>query len=218
MEINFMSDFKFTVQSENLETGRAIWRLDNVRIAYPHLFTPGIYEGKESTRLSADFLIPDKAVATDMAKKMVALAKAVNKSMTKDKLKNFKVVNDEKLGFVLKSTNSIDYPAAYFDGSGQKVSDPIAAGAEKKIYSGCVVRAKVEVNYDDQSKKAWVNLAAIQFMGEGDVIGASMTQEELSEGFDAVEGDFGDEGSSDDEDFDLDGDSDDTSSDDDFEL
>lgn len=220
-----MSKAKFVEQSCDLDTGRAVWRLDNVQIAHPHLLEPGMYEGKESTRLTSNFVVGEK-LGKELAKKMVQLAGSINKKVKKPgDLKDFKVENNDKLGYILKSSNGIDYPTKVFGGNGKIDKDPIASGAAKAIYSGSIVRAKFEVNYDSGANKIWVNLAAVQFLEDGDTIGASMSEEDLSDGFDAVEGDFGADdtkGSSDkeeaDDDFDLGDDKSSGDDDDDFEL
>jgi len=103
--------------------------------------------------------------------------------------------------------------------STRKVDDPIGAGAESILYAGCYVKVKLQVNCDVSASKTkvWVNLAAIQFLEDGERFGgAGMSDEELADGFDEVEGDFEkpesddfDDDDIDEEDMDLDDDDDD---------
>lgn len=213
-----MSKIKFSVQSFDKETGRAVWILEGPRLSFPHMFSPGMYEGKPSTRLSAGFLIPkeEKAIAKAIMQQMMLVARSQMpkiKKLTQLKNVKFKSNEDEEGevdGWILLSTNDLKHPPVYFNHKGKKERDPIGAGAEETLYGGCHVKAKFQVNGDSDNKKVWVNLAAIQFLEDGERFGgAGLSDDELDEGFDEVEGDFdkpdnGADDFDDDEDFELD--------------
>lgn len=128
----------------------------------------------------------------------------------------------------MKTSNTFDYPPVYIDENGKKVNDPIAAGAEGRLYGGCYARIKVQMNPDivGGKVKIWSNLVAIQFMAHGERLGSSLSDEELSEGFDEVEveDDFDTAGTEDEFEDDLDDDlgddefEEDDFDDDDFDL
>jgi len=181
------------------ETGRAVWIVSGGRLSFPHLWKPGPdpETGGPSTRLNASFLINKEENAetvTQIKKAMLKVAKSLNPKVEKlGQLKHIKLGSDDDGNFILKSSNSLDRPTSYFDNRGKKVDDPIGAGAESILYAGCYVKVKLQVNCDVSASKTkvWVNLAAIQFLEDGERFGgAGMSDEELADGFDEVEGDF----------------------------
>lgn len=233
-----MSKIKFKVQKFDKDKGQAIWILDGVRLYFPNLFKPGPdpETGSPSTRLSADFMVPlsEKALCKEIQTEMLKLAKTQYPKVKKiSELKHPKVARDKKIDedgdkvpgdhLLVKSSNSLDRPTSVYDNKGKQMHDPVGEGAEGTFYNGCVVKAKLTLNCDNKDKKVWVNLAAIQFVADGERIGGGgLSKDELDEGFGEVEGDFENDDFEDDvdnDDLDIDDDADDLDlDDDDLEL
>lgn len=189
---------------------KGLWMLTNVRLSFPNLWEPGMYDGAKKPRLDSSFLIAkeDKEVAIAISKEMVAMAQRENSKITKlSQLKHPKLEKTKEGDYILKTSNALDYPAVYFNRQGKPVKDPLAAGADRELYAGCHVRVKITVNSElvDSKKgivKLWTNLTAIQFLAHGERFGNGPTEEELSEGFGEVEVDddeFENKGLSDDD-------------------
>ena len=218
------------------DADRNIWLLENVRVSFPNLWRPGKYEGAEKPNLDTSFLIPkdQKDVVKAISTEMVKLARTINGKIKKpSQIKHLKFLlprgEDGKPkgnDYVLKTSNTFDYPPVYIDENGKRAHDPIAAGAESKLYGGCYARIKVQMNPDTVGGKVkiWSNLVAIQFMAHGERLGSALSDDELSDGFGEVEvdDDFSKAGSEDefedDLDDDIDDDEDDEFDDDDFDL
>ena len=203
---------KFEVQKFNKEEGTATWLLTGPRLSFPTLWDFGEYKGVKSTRHAASFLIPlaEKETCKKIQSEYIKIANAVNSKIKKLKdtgdYPRLKV--DKENGFyIVKSSNSAKSPATYFDHRNKPIADPLGAGADVTLYPGCHVRAKLTLNFNKDSM--WVNLAAIQFLEDGERFGGGgLSGEELAEGFEEVEGDF--------EKHDADGFDDDTLEDDDL--
>lgn len=214
---------KFKVMDNN------VWMLEMVRVSYPNLWKPGKYDGAEKPNLDTSFLIPKEQadLIKSMKKEMMKLAKSMNGKIKKlSQIKHLKLVpsksNEEY--YVLKTSNSFEYPPVYIDRNGRKVNNPLDVGADRELYAGCYARVKIQMNPDIVSGKVkvWSNLLAIQFMAHGERFGNGLDDDELSEGFDAVEteDDFDEVGvddANDEDDFEDDIDDDDDDDDDGFD-
>lgn len=205
---------KFQLQDDG------ILYLEGVRVSYPHLWSIGSYKNPRSgkmephTSYSCQFLIPAAQIET--VKKVVTAyikaAREVNAKVSKlGHLLDPKIVKgtDKVAGFwILKTSNSFEYPAVYADHTGNPV-DPNTANAEKELYAGRHVRIRVDTNAvetDDAEHpvKVWTNLLAIQALPviDGDRFGKALSAKEAVSGFGEVEPSNSFAGSSDSDGFD----------------
>lgn len=176
-----------------------VWIIDGARVSFPNLWEPGFYEGKKSTNLATSFMIAKEQVKLVKALRLgyLKLANAENPKVKKlSQLKDCKFILSDDKDLIIKTTNQIDYPAAYFNHKGKREANPLAVNADKACYAGAYVKIKLSLNAvtDAGKTKVWVQLSAIQFSEDGDRFGGdSMSDDELNEGFGEVEGDFEDD-------------------------
>lgn len=179
---------------------KGIAQINNIRVVLRSLWEPNIYKGKDTGRQVAHFEVPKEDLPE--FKKVMDLALGVYRQ-TKSNAKN---VNDgleyprftkskyTEGALVFRTSNDAKYPAKYFDLSGSLVRDPKSQGVEHTVlYAGCYCNIKVQFTKVKSGEGFWSNLVAIQFAGHGDAVGG-LSDADAAEGFDVVEGDFGDFG------------------------
>lgn len=181
---------KFIVNDEN----QGIVQIENARLSFPNLWRPGMYLGAEKSNLDSSLLIPleEKAVAKQIHDFIVARARTIDPSIKKvSELVDPKFIKHESDGWwIVKTTNTLRYPPKYVNEAGKIEANPLECGAENKLYAGCHVRVKLNINPTQVNKnkvKVWVNIVAIQFMSDGEPFGSFLNDEDVMDGFTPVE-------------------------------
>lgn len=187
--------------------------IKGVRISYPNLFTPVRNKKFENSKpkLSCNFLL-DKENYDKLSKAFVALAKGVNKSVSElgDIEKRYRRLRndgdaDYSSKYYLISSSTPEYPPVYIDETGKGVADPIAAGAEQKLYPGCEVnvRLRVKAVKSEYGTIIYVGVEGIQFSDHAERLGGGgASKEDIESAFEAnTTGDFDNDEEWEDEDF-----------------
>lgn len=191
--------------------------LRNVRLSFPNLYRKSVFEGTESNKWDATFMIdnqdPSHAAAV---KQLLADKKACIENALKGRKPEFRydALKSPKMRDAAGKERP-EYEGAYTLKAGTKTR-PITVDAKNQIvteddgvfYPGCRVNAKVRL-YGFASKygpQIGANLLAVQFAGDDEPLGDGVVSfEEAVEGFDADETKGGDDpfGGEDDEDDDI---------------
>lgn len=171
--------------------------LRNVRISYPHLFEPKVFEGNTGKpKYSAKFMIPK--TDTETVKKIGDLMKAMAAASFKDKrlppadklcMRDGDLTNkEEDAGYWLLSASDDRRPVVV-----DKDRTPLVA-EDDVIYPGCVVNAKVNLWAQDNKygRRINANLLGVQFAKDGDRLGNGRVRQAAEDMFDEV-ADFGGE-------------------------
>lgn len=164
-------------------------KLPGVRLSFANLIEHEMYEGQDTGKFSATFLIPhgDKKTlkAIDRAIEEAIVAKWPTKR-PKDIILTLKDGDDATYegyegNMSLKATRKSRPVLLDRDKSALSTDE-----AEEKLYSGCYVNASVDFNAGTDSYKknrVWCNLRGVQFLRDGDRF-ASGTPVNVDEEFD----------------------------------
>ena len=169
-------------------------RIDDVRLSYPHLFTP--YAGKsddgkdKKPKFSGRFLMPDDTHAAEQAALTAHLVK-LQKEWFKQKLPSGNLFfrdGDE--------TGKEEFEDMWYVQASESLR-PQVLGAKKEalqesddvVYGGCYVNVLIKPWKQDNSfgKKINANLIGVQFKRDGERFGAERPN--ASEAFDSEGGD-----------------------------
>lgn len=165
----------------------------NVRIAYPDLYkaVPFKNDPKNTPRFGATVLIPKEA--EDVIEKLTA---EINK-LAKEKHKLSKLpaadsclqdgdekANEKLHGHMVLSTYA--YPNEKSQGGGapqvlDRGKKPIKEGASNVPYSGCYCNILFDLYAPNSWKKVSAGLKVVQFVADGETIGASTDLSDLPE-------------------------------------
>lgn len=168
-------------------------QLKNVRLTFPSIYTTELYEGDDTGKYSATFLIPK--TDTEVINKIKASIKNVLQE------KKLKLENIDKSKQCFKDGDDTEY-----DGFAGNYSIKCTKKSEKgrvtlfdrdksalteqddKFYSGCYVNALIDIwCYDKKAKGFSATLYAIQFVKDGERLGGIDVDSE----FDNLDGDDG---------------------------
>ena len=148
-------------------------KLPNVRVSYPHLFTPKAFQGQGIAKYSAAFLLHKK----DHAELIKSIAAAMVE-MAKENFKDKRLPPPDKL--CLRDgdqSGKADY-AGYWVLTATEAKRPVVIDKDKSalaaeddvIYPGCHVNGYVRLWAQDNQygKRINANLLGVQFAGPGD--------------------------------------------------
>lgn len=156
-----------------------IVKLKNVRLSFPALFIHEFYEGTDTGKFSATFLIP-KANTKLVNAVEKAIEKAINlqwpdtKNRPRTILDTLRDGDNEKYDgyedcMALKATNTKRVTLL------DRGRNPLTVEDEYDLmYAGCYVNASLEFNAGTDSYKksrVWCNLRGVQFYKDGDRFG-----------------------------------------------
>lgn len=168
--------------------------LKNVRLSFPSLFKKAVFNGKESDKYEATFLIKKDDPQLEILKK-AGEDFLLKEFGTKDKIPKS-----------LKRTYLVDGDTKDYDGYEGMMA--VKAGTrnrptvidrdktplveeDEKIYAGCYVNASVSFWYSDHElggKQLLCNLAGVQFYDHGEPFGAGGV--DATDDFDEIDDEF----------------------------
>lgn len=174
----------------------AIITLPNVRLSFPHLFTPHAMEESQEPKFSATFLFDnvehaalldriDAAIdrlALDEFKKKITFKRCLRDGNEKSELEGY---GDGK-SFITASNKARP-------GVVDRRLNPIAE-SDGIIYAGCYVNATIRlwVQNNQWGKRVNAQLRAVQFLKDGDSFGAGPV--DPTQEFEAIDEQVGEEG------------------------
>lgn len=163
-------------------------KLKNVRLSFPSLFKPAVFNGNSTGKYEATFLIPKNTEQATMVEK--ALEKFIQETF-KDKVPKG-----------LKRTCLRDGDEVEYDGYAGMLAlkagtsrRPLVLDSDKtplteednRIYPGCYVNAIVDFWYSDHNlggKQILGNLSGVMFHKDGESFGSSSTSIDEFDDFD----------------------------------
>ena len=168
--------------------------LKNVRVSFPHLHTPPVFNG-EPGKCGAGLMLHTSTDSAQIKKMEECISELV-----RDRLKNRRPASDkiclidgddsdrsEYAGHMVLSAKNKKRPVVMSTNGRDVVHD----ASECKIYAGCYVNAKIRLWAQDNAWGRRINceLIAIQFSGDGEALDGSHTSvESAMSGFEAVGG------------------------------
>lgn len=170
--------------------------LRNVRLIYPNLYETESFQGSDTGKYSATFLIPatDKEVLKTIQKEIQNLCK-YNQGFNMEELKK-----KERLCIVKgEDTNKPETYKGYYRLKASYVNPPTVIDRNKNpipeenncFYSGCYVNASIDLWAVDSApnpKRISANLYAVQFVDDGEKIGGvPEVPAEVTDDFDTIE-------------------------------
>ncbi|MBO6507328.1 MAG: DUF2815 family protein [Roseibium sp.] len=164
--------------------------LKDVRVSFPHLFTPPTINGEEGS-CGAVLMLEPKRHSGDIGAIEDGIAE-----LERAKFKGRKLPSDKKClregvdkgrpeydGYMVVSANCRDTPIVIGTDGRSVVKDE----KESKIYAGCYVNAKIRLWAQDNQygKRANAELVAIQFCRDGEPLdGTYVSVDDAIDGFD----------------------------------
>lgn len=168
--------------------------LKNVRLSFPSVFKTETYQGEDTGKYGATFLLPKSDKATKKA-----IDDSLPEILKKIKVSNIAQIPSDKI--FIKDGDISDH-SKYPEHAGNWViramntKKPTVINRDKTpitdddniIYSGCYVNAQISPwGFNKKSKGVSANLMGIQFVKDGDRLGAEVVAS--VDDFDAIDDD-----------------------------
>jgi len=171
--------------------------VENVRLAYPHIFAKGSFQGKENDKYDAKLILDPEVNAADIERLKKVMGELVAGPLKGAKLNADKLCltegkedREETNGMLVLSASNKTQPIALSAHSMDPVSEEQAAAAGI-LYGGCYVNVKISLWAQDNAygKRINANLIAVQHHAEGDRFGGgNMSVPEAIAGFEVKKG------------------------------
>lgn len=168
-------------------------KLENVRLSFPSLFQPSVFEGNSSGKYEATFLL-----SKDDKKTKAKIDKTIQALIAEAKIK----VAADKIAIKDGDDSSYDGYGDHWSIKASNKARPLTLNSDKsqlteqdgKLYSGCYVNAIIGfwVQNNKYGKRVNANLYGVQFVKDGEPFGAAMI--DVTNDFDDIGSNpFGDE-------------------------
>lgn len=185
-----------------------VMMLTGPQLSFPSLWKPGTYEDAVKPNLDTAFILPgdQKGIIKQISAFLVQVAQQENPKITKvsqmkdPKLSKAKSEGEETGDFILKTSNSFDYPPKYVNLKGAVIeytggpTSNVPADVVRLLRAGNYVKVIISCNPQtiDKKVKVWTNIDRIQFFKTGPNLGGGVADELVENEFGVVEGDMTD--------------------------
>lgn len=154
----------------------------NVRLSFPHIFTPQAIQEGTKPRFTASFLFPEKHEAVQQIRNVVLAVAKEKWGVKADSVMKVLTVKDKivlKSGDIKEDMEGYD-GMIYINTANPKrpviVDRDMTALTEDdgKIYAGCYVNAEIKIwamDDKDNGKGIFAKLCAVQFVRDGEAFG-----------------------------------------------